>query len=163
MAKPISFYGVAIADNTLAPNGKPESTTAEVPIADIDETNFVAVSAAANDLRLALEAITLGVVYQQTLIAERFLVTARVPAASNLAQGENKWLCRYHDNTTYSAYVVSFGTADLSLLTANSEFLSLAAGVGLAFKTAFEAVVKSPADSTHSVTLDSVQFVGRNS
>jgi len=65
--------------------------------------------------------------------------------------------------TTGQKYRVSLPTADLSVLPNNSEFLDLTGGVGLALKDAFEAVVRSPGNGANAVTLDSVQFVGRNS
>jgi hypothetical protein len=85
------------------------------------------------------------------------------PSSNVLAQRENKYLARYHGTTLNQKFQVSFGTADLSLLPSHSEFLDLTTGPGEALKSAFDAVVKSPDDSSEAVSLDSVQFVGRNS
>lgn len=162
MAQPVSYYALTIADNTRNANGKPTTTRAEVPIREITAATYDAVTADAQDLRIALDALILGNVFKDDTIAQRVQIAAETPAASALAQRENKWLCRYHDNTSFDNYTVSFGTADLTKLMANSEFVDLSLGEGAAFKAAFEAVVVSPADDTHTVTLDSMQFVGRN-
>lgn len=85
-------------------------------------------------------------------------------AASSLAQREQKWLCRYTSATMpeLGQFRLEIPTADLTLLTNNSDFLDLSAGAGLAFKNAFEAVVVTPDAYEHATTLLSVQYVGRN-
>jgi len=162
MPLPLSSFTITIADNTLKPNGEPETTSTTVPVTTLTPANVAAQITLANNLSAAIAAITLGNFLKNESVYARNVVGVG-PAASTLAQRENKWLFRYHDATTYQKFQVSYGTADLSLLPDNEEFLDLTADEGLAAKTAFEAVVVSPADSTHSVILDSVQFVGRNS
>lgn len=81
-------------------------------------------------------------------------------ATSPLAQREIKWLARYVDDTTNTLYQLEIPCADLSLLSGDTDFLSLGSGAGLAFKTAFDAQQLSPVGN--SCTLQSVQFVGRN-
>lgn len=162
MALPVSFYSHTIADNTLKKNGSPETTVTEFPITTLTSANVVAQQTLINDLAVAIAGITLGQVNKDQVVFTR---TPGVPGPSSnvLAQRENKWLVRYHDNTTYQKYSRSIGTADLSLLPAtNTEFLNLADTPVAAFVSAFEALVKSDADPTHSVTVDSIQFVGRN-
>lgn len=161
MALPISFHTVSIADYTLGPNGTPETTSFAVPVTTLTPANVAATETLMGNLRTAIQAIILGNMFQNEVIYNK-TVNAKTPAASALAQRENKWLCRYHDATTGQKAQVSIGTADLTELANNSEFLSLAAGNGAALKTAFEAVVVSPFNSSNSVVLDSVQFVGRN-
>lgn len=161
MALPVSSYGITIADNTLKPNGEPETTSFNVPVITLTPANVAATVTLMGNLASAIAAVTLGNFLKNEVQYARNLLAVG-PAASNLAQRENKWLMRYHDATTYQKFQVSVGTADLSILPNNEEFLDLAdAGVGAALKTAFEAVVVSPADASHSVVLDSVQFVGR--
>ena len=79
-----------------------------------------------------------------------------------LAQGENKWLLRYTSNTLHQKFQLSVGTADLSLLPSHQEFMDLSTGPGAALKAAFEAIARSPNAGAEAVTLDSVQYVGRN-
>jgi len=58
---------------------------------------------------------------------------------------------------------MSYPVADLSQLPSGSEFIDLTADPGMTVKADFEAIVVSPDDSSHSVTLNSIQFVGRSS
>lgn len=162
MALPVSYWGQTLNDNTLKPNGEPESGSFRVPVITLTAANLVAQQALHAALAAAVAGVTLGTVRHTTTLLEETIGTSS-PAASTYAQRENKFLCRYHDVTTGQKYRVSLPTADLATLPANSEFLDLTGGVGLALKDAFEAVVRSPADGTHAVELDSVQFVGRNS
>lgn len=162
MPLPVSFWGVTLADNTVnTRTGRPETTNANVAITTLTAANVVAQQALLSTLSGAIAAVTLGVIRTSETVFTRNLLSAS-PAASVLAQRENKWLCRYHGNSTFQNFSISLGTADLSLLDSGSEYLDLTADEGLALKDAFEAVVKSPNDSSESVTLDSVQFVGRN-
>jgi len=161
MALPLSFHSVSIADYTMKSNGEPETTSFVVPIITLTPANVAANETLCGNLRTAIQAVILGNQYQNEITYVKN-VSAKTPAASALAQRENKWLLRYHDATTGQKAQVSIGTADLTELAGNSEFLSLAAGNGLALKTAFEAIVVSPFNSSNAVVLDSVQFVGRN-
>jgi hypothetical protein len=164
MALPVSFYSITMNDNTLNPKtGQPETANFEVPTTTITAGNLAAQTTAAAAFAAAVEGITIGVLGKTNLDAARTLVSS-LRAASTLAQRENKWLCRYIDAVTQKKFRINVPTADLTLLPDGSEFLDLADGaVGEAFKTAFEAFVKSPDDPTHAVTLISAQFVGRNS
>jgi len=162
MPLPVSYYGITIADSTQKKNGEPESTSSRVPTATITAANYDAQIGLASAFKSALDAIVIGNLLKDTVTAAESSIGTGI-AGTSLAQRENKWLCRYHDATTNQKFQVSFGTADLSLLPLGTEFLDLAdAGVGAAFKTAFQNLVKSPSDVSHSVILDSVQFVGRN-
>lgn len=162
MAMPISYWSKTIADNTTKSSGEPEVTTFEVPIITLTPANVAATETLTGNLATAIAAVTLGRSIRNTIVYNRAIV-GNEPAASTAAQRENKWLCRYHDVTTFQKYRVEIGTADLTKLPDHKEFMDLTAGDGLALKTAFEAVVRSPADASHLVLLDTVQFVGRNS
>jgi len=163
MALPLSSISMSVNDNTLnQKTGKPESAEFKFNVNDITAGNIVATLAAWTTLRSAINAIIIGVERQESVVAYR-TTASNTRASSTAAQRENKWLVRYHDATNNKKYSVELGTADLSLLTNNSEFLDLEGTEGSAFVDAFEAVVKSPYDATHAVVVDSVQFVGRNS
>lgn len=161
MPLPVSNYSVTLADNTLKDNGEPESTNFSVPITTLSAANVVATLTLLGNLAAAIAGITLGNFLKNETTYAR-TIQGVGPAASNLAQRENKWLIRYHDATNFEKFRASVGTADLSLLPNNEEFLDITATEGLALKTAFEAVVVSPSDSSHLVVVDSIQFVGRN-
>jgi hypothetical protein len=160
MALPTSFYGLTINDNTVK-DGKPESTSVQLPIIPLTPANVAATQTLAINLENAIDGITIGEMAKSEIVYDRDILSAD-PAPSQLAQRENKWLMRYHGTTLNEKFRASIGTADLTQLPNNSEFLDLTVGVGLALKTAFEAVVRSPGDGAETVVLDSVQFVGRN-
>lgn len=161
MALPISNYSLTIYDNTLKQNGTPESTNFSVPIITLTPANVAATSTLVGNLQTALAAITLGQFAKSEITYSKSLLGASA-SADPLAQRENKWLMRFHDATSFQKFQASVGTADLTFHIDNSEYIDLGTGAGAALKTAFEAVVVSPADAAHSVVLDSVQFVGRN-
>lgn len=161
MALPISFYAVTVADNSVKSNGQPETSSWRVPISTLTPANVAAKETAANDLLVAITAICIGQNNKSALTYAENLISV-VPAASQLAQRENKWLARYHDAATFQKFSVSWPCADLTELVSGSEFLVLTGGAGATLKTAFEAIVVSPGNSSNAVVLDSVQFVGRN-
>lgn len=159
MARPISQ-----ASQTLQDYGTPGSGTGAEKsswafwISTLTAANFVAQTGLVSALYTAALDLTLG-----SQAATRVLAVSTVSAVENtnpLAQRENKWLVRYHD-TAGTKFTLEIPTADLSLLDTGTEFLDLTGTEAAAFKTAFEAVVKSPDDPTLTVTLDSIQFVGR--
>lgn len=133
-----------------------EESTATLPvadaIADIDIT----------DLFNAVDGISIGNAGQsQHVIAADKDAGPGGNAANGFAQREYKWLCRYHDAVTLKKHRLEVPCSDNTLLSANTDFMNLAAGAGLAFKTAFDAHCVSPATG-NAVVLDSAQVVGRN-
>lgn len=161
MPLPITFYGATVADNTVKPNGQPETSSWQLAITTATPATVAAIEGDAGALLAAIAAICIGSNQNSQLVYNRQFLSAS-PAASQLAQRENKWLARYHDATNYKKYTVSWPCADLTELVSGQEFLVLTGGAGATLKAAFEAIVVSPDDSTHSVVLDSVQFVGRS-
>lgn len=161
MALATSFFSETIYDSTLKGNGTPESTNWRVPVATLTAANLVAKTALIQALIDAVADLILGNVATNEVIQDRDIVSA-LPAATQLAQRENKMLLRYHDGATLQKFSVSIGTFDLTKLPLHSEFLDLTAAEGLALKTAFDAIVVNPLVAANPVSLDSVQFVGRN-
>lgn len=161
MALPVSYYGQSIYDSTVKSNGQPESSSWAVAVTTLTAANYVAQTVLIDALAAAVADLVLGNLHQTDVVIKRALVS-NLPAATQLAQRENKILLRYHGVTLLKNFRVSIPTFDLSLLPLHSEMLDLTAGVGAALKTAFEAIVKSPDDGSEVVILDSAQFVGRN-
>jgi hypothetical protein len=161
MALPVSFVSLTMNDNTLRPNGTPESTTISLPVTTLSAANYAAQSALIAALITALEGITIGNPAKSETTILRSIISS-TPASDPLAQRENKFLLRYDGTTLNVKFQASIGTADLTQLMTNSEFVDLSSGAGAALKSAFEAIVKSPNDAAEAVVLDSVQFVGRN-
>lgn len=162
MAVPISYASVEIADNTLKSNGKPETSTCRFAVDTATPANVATIEGNIGGFVAAMVGITLGRIVKQEFI---YSVTQndKIPAASKLAQRENKWYLRYHNPNTHLSFGISYPCADLTKTMANSEFVDITAGAGLAVKTAFEQVVVCPDDPLTFGILDSIQFVGRNS
>lgn len=163
MAQAVSSYNLTINDNTLTPSGKPESGSVGFDIITLTAGNLAATELLLVDLVAAIDDIQIGNVAKTSIVLQNTIVSGD-RASSKLAQRENKLLLRYHDNTVPAwKYERSIPCFDLTTLPDGSEFLDLTTGVGAALKSAFEAVVVSFNDASHTVTLDSAQFVGRNS
>jgi len=140
-----------------------ETTTTGLRGATITSANYDAQVTLITALRAAMEAITLGVQRKyQIVAADNVLSTANAAVAT--AQREIKWLVTYHDNTSGKQYQSEIGTADLAgHITPGTDFAPLADGAEIQdFVTAFEAFVRAPDDLTHTVTIDSIRVVGRN-
>jgi len=161
MTVPASYYEQTWNDNTMKANGQPESASITLAIATLSAANVVAKKALIDTLRTTIATLVIGVDAKHELTFEK-VITSQNRASSTLAQRENKWLVRYHGNTSLKKFQCSIPTADLSLLPDGSEFLDMTDTDPAAFKSAFEAIVVSPDDGAEAVTVDSVQFVGRN-
>lgn len=161
MTLPVSFMTLTFNDNTLKSNGQPETGSITVPITTISAGNFTAEDTLLSTLEAAIIVLAKGTEGKREIVSHRSVVDPDA-AASPLAQRENKFLIRYHGVTLLQKFQCSIPTADLTALMTNSEFVDVAAGPGNDLKLAFEAVVVSPDNSSESVILDSIQFVGRN-
>ena len=160
MARPISRASQTLQDYGTPGSGTgAEKSTWAFWTATLTAANFVAQTGLISTLYTAALDITVGAQAGSNVLAVS--TVSAVEVTNPQAQRENKWLVRYHD-TGSTKFTLEIPTADLSLLDTGTEFLNLADGGPIAaFKTAFEAVVKSPDDPALSVTLDSIQFVGR--
>lgn len=136
-----------------------ETTRTTVQIDGITAGNLVTQLGLVSDLQSAIGGITLGNIATRQVVAEVVFVT-RAPATDTGAQREQKWLVRSEDTVTHQIVTNQIGTADDSLLTGHNEKItSFPSGVLGTFKTAWEAVVLSPA--LNPVTLISLELVGR--
>lgn len=138
-------------------DGEPSSVS--FPAVDLTAANFDAQVAALAALRTALEGVCVDLQTGHLIGNDYTVVTGSAARASSpLAQRENKWLVRYHDSS--DSYTLSIPCADLTTLDPNNRgFMDLDGTEGAAFVSAFEAYVNQGGGS---VTVDSVQFVGRN-
>lgn len=125
------------------------------------------------DLRDAIDAIILGTISTENLkVFETKLSNTR--PASKQAQRETKWLVVYEDNLPFfddpvnaipnegyrKVFTFEIGTADLSLLVANTDLMEIGSGAGATFVAAFEQIARSPYGGTVNVL--EVRHVGRN-
>lgn len=145
------------------------ATKLRLPYQDYSEevsTVSMFVDAAITDLKItdlfnALVGVTVDGDQRATLVVDTPKDgTNSGPAANKLAQRENKWLVSYIDPTNNGkAGKFEIPCADLTLVTANTDKMDLAAGAGLTLKTEVELSVESPAGN--AITVTSVRFVGR--
>lgn len=159
MARPITYASMTLQDYGTPGSGSgAEKSSWKVWGATLTAANIVTQAGLASALWSATLDITLG-----SEAATKLLASSTQSAVVNnnpLAQRENKWLVRYHDSAS-TKFTVEIPTADLSLLDQGTEFADLTGTEMAAYVVAFEAYTKSPDDPTLSVTIDSIQFVGR--
>lgn len=129
-----------------------------------------------DDLRIATEAITSGLVAEEGLYVFRTRLT-NVNPTSQLAQREQKWLVTYEDTTEFfdapvnaipnagyrKIFNLEIGTADLSAVTLlnDTDIVDLATAPVPAWVSAFEAIARSPYGG--AVNVVRINHVGRNS
>jgi len=94
---------------------------------------------------------------KQTLFIDE--MSAVPPTDENILRGR-KWAIKYQDNVTFQKYTCHVPCANpTGLLMPNSDRANLSATAWQTFKTAFEAVIRSP--YANDVTILSARLVGR--
>ena len=137
-----------------------ERSTVKFSIADLDETSWVATTAALAVLRTAMEALTLGSVAARTLVASRDVLNDVRPA-SPYAQVELGLRLHYQDNVTGKKYFLTIPAPDLSIVAqTGSDQIDLEEVTVAALVTAIEAVAVSP--DGNPITIERGVIVGRN-
>jgi len=108
-------------------------------------------------LRTAIDGLSIGTMASEALAVFKTKITSAAPATT-LAQRGKKWTVGYSDITADwdggigvqvnygygKIFTFTIPCCDLTLLVSGEEGLDLTSGPGLAFKTAFEAIAKSP-------------------
>jgi len=136
-----------------------EKTSVRFKIVTMTAANFDATITAINALSAAILALqTENALQDKRVYAQNTFVT-RAKATGKTSQREHKWICTFEDATLHTLFRHEIGLADASLVGTDVDTLDLSAGVGQAFKTAAEAIVKSPAGN--AVYLMSVQYSGK--
>lgn len=134
-----------------------EKGTASFPTIDLTAGNIAAQETLVSNLVSAIAGIADGTLNQTMWAAKTTPGSTSLPASAG-TQREIKWLCRYHITGASDVRMLEIPCADVSQLANNIDTLDLTAGVGLAFKTAFDALVYDGA----LAVLDSVTLVFRN-
>lgn len=137
-----------------------EKSTARFAVVTFTAANFDAT----NTLIIALQTAITGVQTEDCLADRRVIsdntFVTRTPPLLKASQRENKWLLLAEDGTTHKLFRHEVPCADPQYLVNNTDFANLADGAEMAaLKTAFDAVVKSPAGN--SASLLSAQYVGK--
>lgn len=134
---PGSFFRLSLKDNSR------EIGRTEFNTGDLTAITLATALTQMGDLTTAIMAIVLGVKVGSGWGDNDSFVAA--PPASKLAQRGVKWTLQGRDTVTGVPVMNHVPTANLTLLPAgDTEDLDLTAGVGLALKTAYDALVKSP-------------------
>lgn len=97
-------------------------------------------------LGTAVKALVDGVLTEESYTFNRAFDAVAPKASSSSIQTRRQWRIVYQDNTTTRQYTQTIGTAknDNALFKPNSTEADLTNAAWTAFKTAFEAVVRSP-------------------
>jgi hypothetical protein len=140
-----------------------ERSNTTVNVGAITAVSIAGFLTAFGALRTAIEGITLGVVSQESWVGD-ITALSNTPPTDAEAQREKKWLVRYTGDTTDKVYTLEIATAELSggHLLPMSDFADLEETDMAAFVTAFEAIARTPDDDEETVTVQSIQYVGRN-
>lgn len=151
---------MAKAKYSLRDNSR-ELGRAEFNIPDITVDSIGQILTDFGNFRTAIDGITLGVMAKEALVMDETNLSALAPTDPQAQKGI-KWTVQYTDNQQYfdppvnaipnagyqQIFTNTIPTANLSLLANGAEELNLAAGPGLAFATAFNAIVRSPYGGT---------------
>jgi len=138
---PGSFYGISLKDNSR------EIGKVDFNIGDLTAVSLAGALTQMGALSDAIMAIVLGAKVGSRWGDNDIIVAA--PPTSKLAQRGVKWTLQGRDSVTGLPIINHIPTADLTKLPAgNGEDMDLTAGLGLALKTAYDALVKSAAGNT---------------
>lgn len=138
-----------------------EKSTFGLTSVSIDEANIDDQQTLAATLTGAIDNLTIGELVKQV----QQLVILDDPAipTSPYAQREMKWLVSYVGNVSGKVFQTEIAAPDITdNVVTNSDTANLASTDWAAFKTAFEAYVRSPDDEEEEVTLVAARLVGRN-
>ncbi len=132
---------------------------------EIDVADLAAWLTDWGNLKTSTQAITLGVLAQERVAIYDTFISGAIPT-DMFARRENKLLIRYTGDTAGTKHRVELPAPDNSVLTfetGDGNFVVLAdAGVMAAFVADFETLARSPLDGDENVTIQSIQYVGRN-
>ncbi len=143
---------------------KLETSPVNISSYQIDAANLTAWNLNWTNFKAATDAIILGVLQHESIRIYDTLISAVMPVSNN-ARRELKLLVRYLGSNGKN-YRMEVPTPDLAVLTlesGNANFVNIAdAGVMAAWVVEFESISRAPDDDTVTVTVQSVQVVGRN-
>jgi len=123
--------------------------------------NLAAQQTLAANLAAAVVDLTIGEVTKQQM-ALVILDTPAIPT-SPYAQRELKWLVQYIGDASGKIFSTEIAAPNITdNVAANTDIADLTSADWDAFKTAFEAYVRSPDNGTETVTVLGARVVGRN-
>jgi hypothetical protein len=147
----VAKYKITLRDNSR------ETKRSDFNIQSVTVDSIPVILTNVGNFKTALANITLGVLAKEALVMDETNLSALAPT-DPLAQIGVQWHVQYADDTPFfdpginaipnagyqQIFTNTVGTADLSLLADGEEELDLTVNPGLAFKTAFDNLVRSP-------------------
>lgn len=124
--------------------------------------DYAAYQAAIAAYEAAVNDVIAGAIFNRNSFLSTRLTN--VYPTDNRAQRENKWLVRFQGDTTLNVYTFTIPTADPGLvdMIAGTDFMDISQGDGLALAGAIEALVDTPDNVVETITVLSIEYVGRN-
>ncbi len=142
-----------------------ETSPLKIYVEQLTVANLAAFDTAWATYVAAVVAITLGQHKNNKVLVYDTFISGALPS-SEWARRENKLLIRYSGDTSGSKHRTECPAPDMGVLTSETgdgNFIVLAdASVMATFVSEFEALAKSPLDGSEAVSIDSIQYVGRN-
>jgi len=130
----------------------------------IDAISLAAWLTAWGNFKTATDSIILGVQQHENISIYDTALSGAMPV-DNFARRENKLLVRYTVTVTGKKHRMEIPCPDntaLTFETGDANFVNITAEPMLAWVTEFENLARSPDNGTDVITVDSVQYVGRN-
>lgn len=138
--------------------GEPTSVGIFLGTTAVSGANYAAFAASISALIADIQPLSYIPLHEQFIAIDE---AVEDQASAEEGQREKKWRVRYVSTVTGKRYSIEIPGAILTgNLVAGTDFLNIASGDGLAFKTVFEAEAREPG-TNNSVTVVNVQFVGR--
>ena len=147
-----------------------EPTTSLFWLQDVGAGNYAGVTQDLDDIKDAILTVILGEVRDVNML--KSFPESAAAVTDKTAQREFKWRYIYRDTLQFldagntianpgwgKTFDGEIGTADPDLVANNTDYMDLTAGVGLAFKTAFDANVRSPYNHTSAVAGNKVDLL----
>lgn len=125
----------------------------------VNAGNIAAQIISHDDLKAAIQAVTLGTIDFEEQVLDREEIRPRVAAAAASAQINIEWVVTYVDDVTTDVFNVRIPTADITntdLFATNSHLWDPTEALWVTFATDFDAHVLSPAGN--GVTLQQVAY-----
>lgn len=142
-----------------------ERSPFKIYVEQLTVANLAAFDTAWATFKIATNGITLGVFRDEKVLIYDNFISGLIPT-EEFARRENKLLIRYTGDTSGSQHRVELPAPAMDLLTSetgDANFIVLNdADVMQIFVSEFEQLAKSPLDGSEAVTIQSVQYVGRN-
>ena len=113
-------------------------------------------------MRAAIEGISLGTMAKEQWVGDNTVIS-NVPPTNVFAQREFKWKVNYVGDTSQKEFFLTIPCADpTGRLIPGTDLMDLTETAAAAFVTRFNSFARTPDSDTETVTITTIQLVGRN-